>query len=379
MTADDRFLPLAEPDLGDLEMQYVQDAVRSGWVSSLGPYIDRFEEAFARFCEARYAVAVSSGTTALHLALMARGIGEGDEVIGPDLTFVATAAAVVHTGATPVLVDVDPVTWCIDPELVERAITPRSRAIIAVHLYGHPAEMTALRDIASRHGLFLLEDAAQAHGARYDGRIVGALGDASCFSFYGNKIVTTGEGGCITTDDEGYAARLRLLRDHAMSDQRYYFHQEIGFNYRMTNMQAALGCAQLERFSHMVARRQEILEWYREALQDSGAILNPRDALCDPVCWLVAGSLPGQWTTERLQQLMQRLHEEHRIATRPFFVPIHELPPYAGYRLVTHSPSVATYLSGRGLCLPTSTRMCQDDVRRVASALASVVSEEYAN
>lgn len=357
------FIPVAEPDIGALEEQYVMEAVRSGWVSSIGAFVERFERGFAAYCGTRHAVMVANGTVAIHLCLVARGIGPGDEVIVPDLTFVATASAVRHAGATPVLVDVDSDTYCMDAGLVEGAVTPRTRAIIPVHLFGHPADMTQLRAIADRHGLFLIEDAAEAHGARWDGKRVGGLGDAATFSFYGNKVVTTGEGGCITTSDDALAERLRYLKDHAMRKDRRYFHSEVGYNYRLTNVQAALGCAQLERAGEILARKAQVLGWYREALAGTGIALNPHHAPAEPICWLVIGVLSGP--SERVQAELAAA----RIDTRPFFVPLSAMPPYAECRLVKGRQHVAADLARRGICLPSSTRLARHDVDRVVAAI----------
>ena len=361
MTSD-TFIPVAEPDIGALEEQYVMEAVRSGWVSSIGAFVDRFERGFAAYCSTRHAVMVSNGTVAIHLCLVARGIGPGDEVIVPNLTFVATASAVRHAGATPVLVDVDTETYCIDTRLVEGAITARTRAIIPVHLFGHPADMTQLRAIADLHGLFLLEDAAEAHGARWEGKPVGGFGDAATFSFYGNKVLTTGEGGCITTNDDAFAERVRYLKDHAMRKERRYFHSEVGYNYRMTNVQAALGCAQLERAGEILARKAQVLGWYREALAGTGVALNPHRAPAEPICWLVIGLLPE--ASERVQAELTAA----RIDTRPFFVPLSMMPPYANCRLVKGRQDVASDLGRRGICLPSSTRLARPDVDRVVAA-----------
>src|SRR6202011_2079524 len=258
----DPFIPISKPMIGAREKQLVLDALDSGWVSSIGKYIDEFEEKFASYCGTEYALAVSNGTTGLHLALATLGIEAGDEVIIPDLTFVATANAVAYTGATPVLADVDADTLCLDVASVKSLITPRTKAIIPVHLYGHPADMDALTEIGDAHGLAIIEDAAEAHGAEYKGRRVGGLGKCAVFSFYGNKIITTGEGGMLTTNDHSFYQRARRLRDHAMSAEKRYFHEERGFNYRITNLQAALGVAQLERIDDFLDRRSEIMNWY---------------------------------------------------------------------------------------------------------------------
>ncbi len=368
------FIPVAEPDLGPLEEKYVAEAMRSGWVSSIGAFIDRFESEFARYCGARHAVMLSNGTVAIHLSLVAAGIGEDDEVIVPNLTFVATASAVRHAQATPVLVDVDPVTYCIDPALVEAAITPRTRAIIAVHLFGHPADMTALREIADRRGLLLIEDAAEAHGAKWEGRPVGGLGDMATFSFYGNKVLTTGEGGCITTNDDAIAARVRFLKDHAMSKERRYYHPEVGFNYRMTNLQAALGCAQLERAAEILKRKAQVLAWYREALAGLDVQLNPSRPPAQPICWLVVALQPSGTPAPEARRLQSEF-KSVAVDTRPFFVPLSQLPPYAECRLVKGARHVAADLAERGWCLPSSTRISRDDVERVTRVFQKILAD----
>jgi len=365
-----KFLSVAEPDLSELEEEYILEAVRSGWISSMGPFIDRFEQAFAKFCGTKHAVAVANGTVALHLALVAKGIGPGDEVLIPSLTFVATASAVRHAGAEPVLVDVRPEDWCMDPDLIECAVTPRTKSIIPVHLFGYPACMREICDIAQRHSLFVLEDAAEAHGAMYENSPVGSLGDAAAFSFYGNKLVTTGEGGAITTNDTEFAARVRFLKDHAMSKERRYYHPDVGFNYRMTNLQAALGCAQLERYQQIRNSKDRLLNWYREAMNTLPLSLNPIPPHSGSVCWLVAGLLPEGMTIEQREELMHRLRSQHGIDTRPFFVPLFQNPPYANCRKVQKSQkSVAEDLAERGICLPSSNSLTKTDVARVAKCL----------
>jgi perosamine synthetase len=374
-----RFLPVAEPDLSKLEEQNVLEAVRSGWVSSLGKFVTQFEQEFAAFCGAAHGVATSNGTTALHLALVAAGIGAGDEVIVPSLTFVATVAAVRHAGATPVFVDSDPVIGTMDPAAVERAFTPATRAIIPVHLFGHPADMDPIRELARSRGVFVLEDAAESHGARYRGRRVGGLGDASCFSFYGNKVMTTGEGGMVVTNDLRLVERLRFLRDHAMDPKRRYWHPEVGFNYRLTNPQAALGVAQLSRFEEITERRQRVLDNYRELAADAELPLsfNPGRSWATTIPWLVCAILrPGTEAGLR-ERLFAGLHERG-IDTRPYFVPIHVLPPYVGFRRVSadsgdqlvHTESLAS----RGFNLPSSGSLTRDDISRVVAAIGDVLS-----
>ena len=258
----ERRIPVAEPALGQEELDNVVAAMKSGWISSLGAFIPEFERDFAAFSGAAHGVAVANGTVALHLALLAAGIGPGDEVLMPSLTFVATASAARYCGGVPVFVDSDPATWQLDPAALEAAVTPRAKAVIAVHLYGHPCDMDAIRAIAARHGLTVIEDAAEAHGARYRGRPVGALGAIGCFSFYGNKIITTGEGGMCLTDDPAVAEHLRLLRDHGMDPKRPYWHDIVGYNYRMTNLQAAVGVAQVKKIGGFIAKKREMAAWY---------------------------------------------------------------------------------------------------------------------
>ncbi|MCC6523514.1 MAG: DegT/DnrJ/EryC1/StrS family aminotransferase [Polyangiaceae bacterium] len=374
------FIPVAAPVIGEREIAYVTDAVRSGWVSSIGPYIERFERDFAALCGARHAIAVANGTVALHLAFAALGIGPGDEVIVPDLTFVATAHAALAAGATPVFADVEPDTWCLDPVAVERALGPKTRAIVPVHLYGHPADMDALGRLARAAGVALVEDAAEAHGATLGGRVVGALGRVATFSFYGNKILTTGEGGMVTTDDEALAARLRLLKDHGMRPERRYFHSELAWNYRMTNLQAALGVAQIEQAEEFIAQKRRIFGWYREELGARTDLeLNVERPGARNVYWMTSAVLGERAATSR-----DGVAAELRAAgvdSRPFFVPMSELPHLARYRKVGRSGNdcpVARRLGARGLNLPSGCGLFEADVRRAARTLAHVLDRSAA-
>lgn len=358
------FIPVYTPVLNGREEKYVLDAVRSGWISSLGSYVTRFEEAFARFCGVRHAVSVSNGTVAIHLALHALGIGPGDEVIVPSLTFVATANAVHYTGATPVFADVDPVTWCLDPADVRRRITPRTRAILPVHLYGHPAPMPELQALADEHGLLLIEDAAEAHGAAIGGRRVGGWGRIATFSFYANKIITTGEGGMVTTDDDALAARCRLLRDHAMPPHRRYWHDEVGFNYRMTNLQAAVGVAQMERIDSFIRRKREIAARYRKELAGmAGVTFAAEQPGYTNVYWMVSVLVAAPYALSR-DELIPALRARG-IDSRPFFHPLDTLPPYLS---ATPRP-VALHLSRCGLNLPSSPALTDAQVAYVCQVM----------
>src|SRR6201996_8961609 len=357
----DSFLPISKPYIGAREKELVLDALDSGWVSSIGKYIDDFEAGFARYCGTEYALAVSNGTTGLHLALAALGLGPGDEVIIPDLTFVATANAVAYTGATPVLADIDADTLCIDPASVKSLISPRTKAIMPVHLYGHPADMDALAAIADAHGIALIEDAAEAHGAEYKGRRVGGLGKCGVFSFYGNKVITTGEGGMLTTNDRDFYTLAKRLRDHAMSPQRRYFHEERGFNYRITNLQAALGVAQLERIDDFLARRTEIMDWYRSEIPATDHVrLNRVKNWAKSAFWMVCLEVDG-FDEKRRDAFMQAL-KTRGIDSRPYFCALSSMPMYRQAPL-----PVAARKAAVGLNLPSYYELTKSDVRRIGS------------
>ncbi len=363
-----RFFPVAEPDVGEKEWQYVSECILSGWISSTGSFVPRFEKAFADFCGVEHAISTSSGTTALHLALLACGIGPGDEVIVPTLSFIATANAVVYTGATPVFADSDPVTWNIDPAGIEPLVTRRTRAIIAVHLYGHPADMDALLDIASRHDLLVIEDAAEAHGALCRGRRVGSMGDLAIFSFFGNKIVTTGEGGMVVTDNARFAEQVRLLRDHGMDPDRRYWHTTLGFNYRLTNMQAAVGLAQMEKIDTILLRKRQNARAYAEVLREvPGIRLPPEEEWAENVYWLYSILVDEQVFGMSRDMLMERLREQG-IETRPFFHPIHRQPVYG----LPGRLEVAEHLAAHGLSLPSSSRLSTGEINDIACRIRGV-------
>lgn len=374
--SDRKMIPVAAPIIGEREIAYVTDAVRSGWVSSIGPYIDRFEAAFAAYLGVRHAIAVSNGTVALHLGLHALGVGPGDEVIVPDLTFAATAHTVLQTGAVPVLADVSEETWCLDPRAVERALTGRTRAVVPVHLFGQPADLEALLALTAPRGIRVLEDAAEAHGASVaDGRKAGAVGALGAFSFYGNKLMTTGEGGMLTTDDDAVARRCRFLKDHGMSPERRYFHTELAFNYRMTNLQAALGLAQLEQLETFIEKKRRIMAWYREDLAAVPHLsLNPEPREGRSVYWMISVVLGDAIALSR-DEVAARLRALG-VDTRPFFVPMSGLPHLAAARTVGASGErcpVSQRLSARGLNLPSGCGLSREDVARASAALIEVL------
>ena len=363
------WIPVAEPLLGERELQYVAECVLTGWVSSAGKFVKRFEEVFANFCGARYAIATSSGTTALHLALLALNIGPSDEVIVPTLTFIATANAVTYTGASPVFADSDPYTWTIDPKQIEAAITSRTKAIIPVHLYGHPADMDPILDIAGHHNLAVVEDAAEAHGACYKGRRVGIFGDVGCFSFYGNKIITTGEGGMVVTNRSDLAERVRILRDHGMSFGRPYWHSALGYNYRLTNLQAAVGVAQMERVEEILAAKRRIGQAYRNALNGITTLRLPPEApWAKNVYWLYSILVDENTSPMGRDALMIEL-KNRGIETRPLFSPVHTQPVYSTGRCLP----IAERLAVQGLSLPSGVTLSSTEIQRVAETVAGLI------
>ena len=366
-------IPVWEPVLDGNEKRYVLDCLETNWISSLGSYITRFEESIAAYCGVPHGVATSSCTTALHLALIALGIGPGDEVLVPDFTLIVSANTVIQAGARPVLVDSDPKTWCIDPNRLEEKIGPKTRAIMPVHMYGHPCDMPAIEGIARRHGLLVIEDCAEAHGAEIAGRKVGGLGDAACFSFYGNKILTTGEGGMVLCRDAALAERMRLLRNQAF-DQPRFVHREIGYNYRLTNVQAAIGLAQAEKLQEKVVRKREIAHWYAEAFAGVADVELPWEAPgAKNVYWMYGVKLGDSF--RRGRDGVMALMKEKGVETRAFFCPMHRQPVFAGRNPLFPDTSgdypVSDDLWKRGLYLPSGLGLTRAQVREVAATLAA--------
>lgn len=363
---DRQTIQVARPKLDGRELEYVTECITSGWISSAGQYVDRFEKAFAASVGVRHAVTCSNGTVALHLALLALNIGPGDEVIIPTLTYVACANAVHYCGAKPVLVDSEPDTMNLSPDAVAAAITPRTRAVMAVHLYGHPADMHALRDVCTGHGVRLIEDAAEAHGATIGGQVVGSFGDIATFSFFGNKILTTGEGGMVTTQNDDLAGYVRLFRGQGQDPARRYWFPIVGYNYRMTNVAAALGLAQLERIDEHVADRHRVGEGYDRRLRHLHEFLQlptERPGYTN-VRWLYTVVL-----TERVRRSRDDVMASLAAAgveSRPVFYPMHDLPPY---RDSTRSFPEADRLSAGGISLPTHGDLSEDDLDYICDSL----------
>jgi len=365
-----RRIPVANPEIGQEELANVIKAVKEGWISSRGEFISEFEKLFASFIGVRHVIACSSGTAALHLALLALGVKHGDEVIVPDITFAAPANMVIAVGAKPVFVDVNKEYWCIEPSEIRRKITPRTKAIIVVHLYGHPAKMDEIMEIAEDNDLYVIEDCAEAHGAKFRGKIVGSIGHVNCFSFYANKIITTGEGGMVTTNDDEIADKVRLYRDHGMRPR--YWHIVPGFNYRMTNLQAAIGVAQVKKLPKLIEKKRWIAEMYRELLEDiSGLIHHPEMEWAHCVYWLYSILIEKDLKITR-DELMRELEKEG-IETRYFFKPLHLMPAYKEHVVAKENFSVSTYLAERGLNLPSGPRITEEEITYVASTLRKII------
>jgi len=357
-------IPVAKPDIGKEELKNVIEAVKSGWVSSKGPFVEEFEKEFSKYIGAKYGIATFNGTTALHLALVALGIGKDDKVLIPTLTFIAVANAVTYTGAKPVFIDSHPKYWCLNPDKIEEKIDKQTKAIIAVHLYGHPCDMDEIIRISKKYNLHVIEDCAEAHGAEYNGRKVGSFGIISCFSFYGNKIITTGEGGMCLTNNEEIAEKIRLLRDHGMNPTKKYWHDVIGFNYRMTNLQAALGVAQLKKIDFLIEKKRQISSIYQELLKDLPIILAPEMPWAKNVYWLYSILVEK----EKREKVMKYL-EKKGIETRPFFYPIHTMPPYKSDLTL----KVAEEISARGINLPSSTNLSEKQIEKIAKSLKEAI------
>lgn len=364
-------IPVSEPEIGIEELAKVKDAVQSGWVSSKGDYINQFEQNFADFCGRRFGLSTSNGTAALHLAIKSLGIGKDDEVIVPNLTFIAVANAVNYCGAKPIFIDSHRSYWNIDPAKIEEKITDKTKAIVAVHSYGHPCDMEPILKIARDRGLFVVEDGAEAHGARYKGKVVGSFGDVSAFSFYGNKIVTTGEGGMCLTNDKEIFERMSTLRDHGMSKNKKYWHDTVGFNYRMTNLQAAIGTAQLAKIDEFIRRRRTVLSQYTRYMRplfENGLIEFRIDMpWADPVCWMFSILVDKQNPTER-DRLISILRLRG-IDSRPLFYPIAEMPPYKN----AGKYPISEDLSQRGISLPTSVKLTEEKIERIVDVVSMVL------
>jgi perosamine synthetase len=352
-------IPVAQPEIGDEELANVISALKSGWVSSKGPFIEEFEKNFANYIGTKYGVTASNGTAALHLALAALGIKKGDKVLVPSLDFISVANVVTYVGAEPVFVDSHPDYWCMDPSKIK--IDKQTKAIIAVHLYGHPCDMDKIMSIAKEYELHVIEDCAEAHGAEYKGRKTGTFGIINCFSFYGNKIITTGEGGMCLTNNEELAQRMQILRDHGMNPKKRYWHDVIGFNYRMTNLQAAIGVAQLKKIDALIDKKRRIATVYNKLLKDMPNVtLPPEMPWAKNVYWLYSVLVNATLRDKIIEYL-----EQQGIESRPFFYPSHLMPPH---KAVLSLP-ISEELSAKGLNLPSGTMLSENQITEVVTSL----------
>ena len=374
-----RQISVGAPCFNGNEKKYLMECIDSTRVSATGRFIDEFEEQFGRFCGAKHALTCSNGTAALHLALMALGLQPGDEVIVPSLTYIATANAVTYCGAKPVFIDSEKDTWNMDPALIERAITPRTRGIIPVHLYGHPCDMDPIMDIAQKHNLFVVEDAAEAVGATYKGRRVGSMGDAAIFSFYGNKTITSGEGGAVLTNNDVIADQVKLLKSQGMDPHRRYWFSVVGYNYRMSNLQAAVALAQLEQIEWHQEQRRRVAALYDKYLADlSVELMTQAEKPWVTHAYWMYSVLLRKGNGEKRDRLMQSLASSG-IETRPVFYPLHAVPLYEALHKETVSANnglasdmhlpFASFIAARGINLPTHATLNEPDIEYIAMRL----------
>jgi perosamine synthetase len=373
-------IPVNEPWLGEHELRNVQECVQSGWISSAGKFLEQFEERWAEYCGRKYGVAVCNGTAALQLAVEALGLHSGEEVILPTFTIISCASAVVSAGATPVLVDSDPRTWCMDVDQVKQRITKRTKAIMPVHIYGHPVNMDPLLELAEKHNLAIVEDAAEAHGAEFSSKKsnrwirCGKFGEMSCFSFYANKLITTGEGGMILTDREDLAQRLRDLRNLCFQPGRRFFHEHLGYNFRLTNLQAAIGVAQIDRMGEIINKKRSIGSYYTERFKGIAALQLPvEEEWAHSVYWMY-GIVLSDSSDMNADKFAAALKKKG-IETRPFFLGMHEQPVFHSRGLFAgeHYP-VAERLARRGLYVPSGLGLTNDQMKQVADAVCELVS-----
>ncbi len=369
-------IPIVGPWVTEAEVAEVAQAAADGWYEKRGHYVDRFETEFAAYIGVKHAAAVPHCTSALHLAMVALGLGPGDEVIVPEATWIATAAPLAQVGAVPVFVDIDPVTWTIDPASTEAAITSRTRAILPVGLYGLTPDFDSIGTVAERHGLKTIEDAAQAIGSRYKGTLAGNFGDISVFSFHGTKLIATGEGGMLVTNDDALFERVSVLRDHGRTKDNFtkFFNTELGFKYRMNNLTAAFGTAQLARIEELIAKKREIFGWYRDRLDGlNGVQLNAEPKGYFNSFWMITAVLDtglGQDTPS-----LMAAFDLHGIDTRPFFHPLSKLPAYASNPYSKGAPErnpVAYDISPRAINLPSALNLEETDVDRVCATLREI-------
>lgn len=368
----DETLYVCEPKMSARERLYVTDTLRHNLVSSMGHYVQKFEKAFAAYCGAAHAITVTNGTHAVHLALASLGVGPGDEVIVPNFTMIAVANSVTYLGAKPIFVDVRRDTWNLDENLIESAITKRTKAIVVVHTYGHPAEMDTIMEIAQKYNLAVVEDAAEAHGAEYKGRKVGTFGDVGCFSLYANKMITSGEGGIVVTNRDDLARVLFKLHNHAFSDTIHFWHEYLGFNYRMTSLQAAVGLAQLEKIEKFITARRNNAHQYSRALSKLPGISLPVELPQVRNTYWMFGFVVDEHGNVSRDQLREALAAQG-IETRTFFIPLSHQPIYFNPTYKNRFP-VSEWLSKNGLYLPSASHLNRKAVARVSQAVVAITT-----
>jgi len=372
-------LLVSGPSITQKEIDYVTAAVTNAWYGNANIYHERFERAFAEYVNRRHAIALPSCTSAIHLALLALGVVPGDEVVVPDATWIASSAAVTYVGATPVFADIDERTWCLSATSFQDCITPRTRAVIVVDLYGSMPDMDAILAVAQKHHIAVIEDSAEAIGSEYQGRRAGNFGDASVFSFHGSKTLTTGEGGMLVTDNDDLKARALFLRDHGRKPgDKMFFNHEVAYKYKMSSMQAALGLAQLERIEELVEQKRRIFSWYADNLRGLDDIqLNHEAPEARIVCWMVTVVLDQKLGLKK-EQLM-RLMDEYNIDCRPFFFPLSSIPAYYGTEQAARARArniVAYSVTPYGINLPSGLNMDEEKVTYVCEALKAVLTEK---
>ncbi len=361
-------IPIYQPSLSGNEKKYVNECLDTNWISAKGRFGPEFEHKFAEYIGINHATTVSNGTVALHLALVVLGVGPGDEVIVPTLTYIASVNAIVYTGATPVFVDSLPCTWQMDPEDVERKVTPKTKAIMAVHLYGHPCDMDTLVKVAKKHSLFLVEDCAEAFGSLYKTKHVGCFGDISTFSFFGNKTITTGEGGMVVTNDETLHERTIHFKGQGLAKYREYWHDIIGYNYRMTNVCAAIGLAQLEQADVFISKKRQIAQWYKEGLNGVPVEFHNEIANVKHSYWMCSILVKNPELRDKLREHMANAG----IETRPLFYPVHTMPMYSG-QFQKHK--VAESLGWRGINLPSWPGLSLEQVQYICGKIKNYLLE----
>lgn len=365
-------ISIANPVFNGNEKKYLNECIDTGWISANGRFVSEFEEQFARFCGTKYALTCANGTVSLHLILSAMGIGPGDEVVMPTLTYIATANAVRYCGAVPVFVDSDEDSFNIDADKIEEKLTSKTKAIMPVHLYGVPADLAPIMELSEKYGIPVIEDAAEAHGAEYNGKRVGGFGLAASFSFFGNKVITSGEGGMVTTNDEQLYQRMRLLKGQAVSPQKRYWHVDVGYNYRMTNMQAAVGLGQLENITWHMEQRARIAELYQKYLCDMEDDMTMQKVPegCRSVYWM--NNIILKDAVKKSRDTIMREMEQCGIEMRPVFYPVHLMPPYLDKGI---SCPTAEKLGARGISLPSHAKLTEEHVKYICDSLKKIIKD----